>query len=83
MNIFKYVNLPIFLISWVCFGILGIILLPKMEQGSPGFYLCLIATIISFIFFAWQCLKGFFGMTADAKRGAELRAKDVHSKDSK
>lgn len=75
-NTFKYVNLPIFIGSWLGFAVFGMLLMPRMQSDSLGFYACLVATIVCFLLFGWQCLKANFQLQKDAARGAELREKE-------
>ena len=75
-NPFKYVNIPLFIISWIGYGIVGFLVLPRFEPGSTGFVVGVVLAVVFFISFAIQCMKGFFGIMRDAKKGAELREKE-------
>lgn len=69
-NPFKYVNFPIFLISWLGFMGLSFLLLPRVPVGSPEYYVGVCGVVICFIFFIWQCARGFMRMAKDALEGA-------------
>lgn len=75
-NPFKYVNVPLLIISWAGYGLLGFLVLPRFEPGSTGFVIALVLAAAFFISFAIQCMKGFFGIMRDAQKGAELREKE-------
>lgn len=71
LNPFKYVNLPIFFLSWLGFMGLSFLLLPRVPVGSTGYYVGLCGVIICFLFFMWQCVRGFMKLAKDATRGAQ------------
>lgn len=70
---YRYVNLPIFIGSWLGFAVFGIFLMPLTQPGSLAFYGCLSVTLICFALFFSQGIKIFIQKNRDAERGAELR----------
>ncbi|MDO4898816.1 MAG: hypothetical protein Q3965_05845 [Rothia sp. (in: high G+C Gram-positive bacteria)] len=72
MNVFKYTNVKILFGSWLALALL-LFLRPSISPDSFLFYVYYGVSAICALLFAWQCMKGFFGMTRDARRGAEIR----------
>lgn len=75
-NSFDHINKPIIVGSWLGAMISTFVLMPRLETGTPLYYLCWGITAICAVLFGWQCMKGAFGTQSDAKRGAALRERE-------
>lgn len=80
---FKYVNLPIFIASWLGFAVFGVILMPITHGKGIWFFVCLAIAIVCFILFGYQCLKAVTHMNQDASRGSALREQEEREKHGK
>lgn len=70
-NIFKQVNLPVFIASWIGFAIFGVFLLPVTHGKGVWFFISVAISIVFLIIFWYQVLKAFAQRKQDAVRESE------------